>query len=147
MGLFTQVDKRKVIKFYNDDSFEVMDLPTHDGSVVKKKDGNIVEGWPMINKLQIPFDGSNLGFKKKERIMIISETDIIEDPFNILPPGEKPEEGPGLIKDYVQQKANSVLYRHQSNPKSETTINRVVLFLGIAIIGLVLIALISLLKG
>lgn len=147
MGVLTQVDKRKVVEFYADDTFQIINLPTHDGAVVKRDDKGLNEGWPIINRLQIPFDGKEFGFTKNERIMIISETDIIEDPFNLIPENEKPEEGPGLIKDYVKNKAESVVYRHQSKPKKVETINRVVLFLGITLIGMVVIALISMLRG
>jgi len=147
MGLFTQVDARKAILFHSDDSFETVKLPVQDGSLVLKKDDAMLKGWPIINKLMMRIKSDSLGFKKRERVMIISDTDIIEDPFKLLLPEEKPIEGPGLVKDYVKNKGESVLYRHQSKPKSTTTLNRIILFLGIALIIFCFIILIKVLRG
>jgi len=147
MGLFTSVDRRRVVEFFSDDTFQILDLTTHDGSVVKKDDKGLKEGWPVINKLQIPFNGKEFGMRKNERIMIISENDIIEDPFNILSPEEKPTAGPTLVKDYVKQKAESVVYRHQAKPQKADTMNKVVIFLGVGIVGLVVMALINILRS
>lgn len=147
MGLFQQTDIRKVLLFHSDDSFETMRLPVHDGSMVLKQGEVMTKGWPIVNKLMMRVNSVALGYKKNERIMIISETDIIEDPFNVLLPEEKPKEGPGLVKEYVKSKAESVLYRHQSKPKSTTIVNRIILFLGIALVICCFILLIKILRG
>lgn len=147
MSLFQSIDTRKVILFHSDDSFETVKLPVHEGSVVKKQDTTILKGWPIVNKLMLRAQGESLGFKKRERVMIINETDIIEDIFDVLLPGEKPIEGTGLVKDYVKNKAEAVVYRHQSKPKSTTTLNRIILFLGIALTIFCFAILINILRG
>jgi len=147
MGLFQQVDTRKVLLFHSDDTFETKKLSVHDGSVVIKKDETILKGWPIVNKLMMRTKSEPLGFKKNERVMVINESDIIEDMFNVIPPEEKPDIGPGLVKDYVKEKADSVLYKHQSKPKSTTTLNRIILFLGIALTIFCFAILIKVLKG
>ena len=147
MSFFQQVDARKVIIFHSDDTFETIKLPVHDGSVIIKKDDVILKGWPIVNKLMMRAMSEPLGFKKNERVMVINESDIIEDIFNLLPPEEKPEVGPGLIKDYVKNKAEAVVYRHQSKPKSTTTLNRIIMFLGIALTIFCFAILIKILRG
>ena len=147
MGLFQQVDTRKVMLFHSDDTFETIKLSVHDGSMVVKKDDVLLKGWPIVNKIMMRAKSEPLGFKKNERVMVINESDIIEDIFNVIPPDEKPEIGPGLVKDYVKEKADSVLYKHQSKPKSTTTLNRIILFLGIALTIFCFAILIKVLKG
>jgi len=147
MGIFQQVDSRKVILFHSDDSFETLNLPVHDGSIVIKKNDTIVKGWPIINKLMLKVKKDTLGYKKSERIMVINDSDIIEDLFNVLKPDEKPQAGPGLVKEYVKNKGEAVLYRHQAKPKSTTILNRIVMFLGIALVIFCFIILIKVLRG
>jgi len=122
---------RAILMFYNDNTFEILNLPVKDASLVVKSGVEIVKAWPILNKLTMSFSG--LGSIKKQRVLVACENDIIFDPFDRLAAEEKPEKGSGLVKTWIQKKAETVRYRHQAKPKVGTLVNRVVMFLGISL--------------
>lgn len=145
INIFTPTGARTVTTFYNDWSFGHSKMPVKDGSVVIIKDDAIKMAWPALNKLTLPFSG--LGGVKKGRTLIICENDIIFDSFSRLTDDEKPKEGTGLVKEWVTKKADSVCYRLQSKPKSNVTMNRIVMFIGAALMIIVISILIRVLRG
>ncbi len=128
--------KRLQLIFYNDNSFQFRELPIVDASLIIRKGKDIMLGWPSFNKLLKEFPG--LGNIKKTKLLLSCENDIVWDEFNQLEDAEKPEKDKGLINKWVQKRAETVRYRHQAKPGKETTMDRVVLFLGVALMVQVL---------
>lgn len=135
---------RMALFFYNDNTFEFKKLPVKDASVVITKGENIESAWPALNKLMLPFAG--LKGIKRTKVLPICENDIIYDIFDKLEPDEKPNQGDGLVKEWIQKKAETIRYRHQAKPKVSSLVNRVVMFLGIALVAMVLMLIIIVAK-
>lgn len=142
---FMTTGSRWACMFFNDNTFEFKQMPVKDSSLLVKNGADIEKAWPVLNKVMVPFAG--LGSIKRGRVLVACENDIIFDVFCRLTDAEKPERGPGLVKEWIKKKAETVRYRHQAKPKSSTLVNRIVLFLGSGMILMAIALLIAALKG
>ncbi len=125
--------KRTQLMFYDDFTVAFRELDIQDGAfVVKGTSDELTDAWDAPNKLILPFEG--MGKLRKSAVIMCIESDIIFDPFNKLSDNDKPTIGPDLIKKRISKKAEAIRYRHQAKPGESLIMNRVTLFLGIAII-------------
>ncbi len=123
---------RLQMAFFNDNTFDFRVLPIQDASLVIRKNKDIEIGWPSFNKLLKDFPG--LDNIKPTRLLISNENDIIWDEFKQLDDKEKPEKtGVSLVNNWVKSRAETVRYRHQAKPGKETAMNKVIMYLGIAL--------------
>lgn len=144
-SVFIATGSRLVCLFYNDNTFEFKKLPVKDSSVLIKKGEDILAAYPLLNKCVMPFVGMT-GIKRG-RVLVACESDIIFDVFSRLADEEKPEKGPGLVKKWIQKKAETVRYRHQAKPKVSTILNKIIVFLGVGLLFMALGLFIAVLKG
>ncbi|MFC1904961.1 hypothetical protein ACFLXT_04290 [Chloroflexota bacterium] len=143
--MIKQVEKRTQLLFRDDGKFQFRKLDIVDGFLVEKQGDDIIKGWLMFYSLQFPFSGYK-GIHP-DMVTLSSGRDVVLDPFNMLPESDKPNKGKGLIKIRISEIADTQRYKHQAKPKSSFLINRVTLFLGIALVMLALCVGIGFLSG
>ena len=86
----------------------------------------------MFYKLQKRFDG----YRKigADIVYIPFDRDILLDIFNQFTDEEKPEKGNNLKKDYIRQIAESKCYQHEHTPQGRQLTDKIILFLGTAMV-------------
>lgn len=142
---FISTGQRWQLMFYGDGTFEYRKLRVKDGSLVVTNGEDVVSGWPALNKLTVPFEA--FAGIKKGRAVICAENDIIFDVFNRLGDEEKPEKGPGLVKDWIKKKADTVRFRHQAKPKTSSIMNVITFTLSGGVAVMLILVLITAVRG
>lgn len=129
--------RRTQLHFRDDGQFEFRKLLIEDGFLVEKEQDIVVKAWLLLYKLQKRFRG----YKKigSDMVTLSFDRDIVLDPFGQLTDAEKPERGKNLKKDFVKNIAEAKCYRHEHGKKPRTLMDKMVIFMGTAIVGEVLI--------
>lgn len=129
--------KRTQLHFRDDGQFEFRKLEIEDGFLVEKEQDVVTKAWLMFYKLQKRFGG----YRKigSDMVTVSFDRDIVLDIFGQLSDAEKPERGSDLKKSFVKNIAEAKCYRHEHGKKPRTLIDKLVLFMGVAILMEVLI--------
>ena len=136
MGIFSTPQQRVQLLLGDDASAEFRRLPVRSSSLCEVDGEDITRGWPLFNKLLKRFDGGN-GLPSG-MVQIAFERDIILDPYSQVDPAEKPEKGPGLVKEWIRNVAETARYKHQKRRAVNQIWSKVTLFMGGALILMVL---------
>ncbi len=135
-------DKEKGMQLYLRDNgwIEFRTLELDGASLIERNTHDEVSiGWPHLYENLFPFDGYK--YKGKNipagMVTVSFSRDIIWDEAGIV--DDKPTKGGGLIKEWITKRAESQRYRTQIKPGTSLLMNRITLFLGIGIIGLLLL--------
>ena len=129
--------KRTQLYFRDDGQFQFRRLDIEDGFLVEKEQDAVVKAWLLFYKLQKRFRG--YGKMGSDMVTMSFDRDIVLDPFGELNDAEKPERGNNLKKSFVKNIAEAKCYRHEHSKKPGTLMDKLVMFMGIAIILEVLI--------
>ena len=131
-SLLKQRQKRTQLHFRDDGRFQFRRLEILDGFLVDRVGEEIVSAWLMTYKLLKRFNGyRHIG---SDMVTLCYDRDILLDNFNQLADAEKPDQGIDLKKAFVTNIATAKCYRHERGKKSRTIYDKMVLFLGTAII-------------
>ena len=136
-GLRKIVQKRTQLHFRDDGMFEFRKLEIEDGFLAEKQQQMVTAAWLMIYKLQKRFRG--YGKIGSDMVTISFDRDIVLDPFDQLSDAEKPEKGNDLKKKFVKNIATAKCYRHEHGKKPKTLMDKLVMYMGTAIVLEVLI--------
>lgn len=138
--------RRTQVHFRDDGQFEIRKLDIEDGFLVEKEQDIVVKAWLMLYKLQKRFRG--YGKMGSDMVTLCFDRDIVLDPFKQLSDKEKPERGNDLKKEFVRNIATAKCYRHEHGKKPKTLMDKLVMFLGTAIIiQLLIIGMQAYMKG
>ncbi len=131
------VQKGHQLHFRDDGQFEFRKLEIEDSFLAEKQQQIVTAAWLMIYKLLKRFRG--YGKIGSGMVTISFDRDIVLDSFNQLSDAEKPEKGNDLKKKFVKNIATAKCYRHEHGRKPKTLMDKLVLYMGSAIILEVLI--------
>lgn len=150
MGIFdfgTPKEKRTQLYFRDDGKFTFRRLEIEDTFLVERnKDGMIIRGWKHFYNNQFPFGGyRNIA---ADMVTLSSGRDIVLDPYNLVPEKEKPGKvakqavkvaGQPPIVDWLVEVGNMRRLKEMSKRGKASTYDKIVLFLGTALMLEILI--------
>lgn len=138
----TVKENRTQLYFPDYGGFKFRRLPLEDSCLVEKdKNKQVTKAWPHFYSAQIPFGGhKNI---HAGMVTLSFDRDFILDPFNVIPittnSSGKPEKSDVSIKKWTAQIAESQRYKVMSQPGNMMLIEKITLWLGVALILLILI--------
>lgn len=129
MGLFTAKKERKLQLYFRDDNkFEFKTRLLEFSSLIEKDGEAIIKGWKHFYACELPFGG----YKKLHSNMITLGfgRDIILDPFNKVPVGEKLNEKPAnnvdSLNKWIAKIAENQRHIYRTKRKSTLITNRII---------------------
>lgn len=130
-------EKRTQLFFRDDGKFIFRKMLIEDTFLVEKVDNNIIKGWKHFFKLQFPFAGlKGIG---ADMVTLGFDRDIILDPYNLVDDKDKPDIRKKINEnDWVTEVAEGQRYKAQNKPGSMLMVDKVTVFLGVAVLIMVL---------
>lgn len=131
-------EQRTQLHFFDDGSFTFRKMPFEDACLVEKKNGEAEKAWAHFYSAELRFNGyRGIG---ADMVTLSFNRDFILDPFNsvkeVTTPsdGGKPKKDPLSIRAWTSKIAESQRYKVVSKPGNTLLVNRISMFLGIALI-------------
>lgn len=137
-GLTSKKEERTQLHFLDDGSFEFRKLPFQDACLIEKKDDKIDRAWKHFYASELRFDGYGKKFPA-DMVILGFNRDFILDPFNKIPvhenpAGGKPKKIEADIRSWTAQVAESQRYKVMNKPGNMLLMDKITLFLGLALI-------------
>ena len=139
MSIFSD-NKSRAIQLYHrpDSNLQFRQVQIEDSDLVQHdQKGMVCTAWPYFMVNQFAFNGHK--GMPAGMVTLSFDRDIILDPFGVLEDADKPEKGKGkyenpLIKDWIIRKGESQRYKAQNKPGSMLLVEKITMWLGIALI-------------
>lgn len=147
MGMFSDIfsggkEKRTQLYFRDDGSFEFRKLEFEDTCLVEKKDNEVIKAWKHFFGPELIFNGyKNI---HADMVTLCFDRDFILDPFDAVPVVDNPQAGKPArnehgIRSWTAQVAEAQRYKVVNKPGSSLLVDKISMFLGIALIIMLLI--------
>ena len=130
-------EKRTQLFFRDDGKFTFRKLFIEDTFLVEKRGDDIVKGWKHFFKLQFPFAG--LKGIAADMVTLGFDRDIILDSYNLVDENDKPDKHRKINdNDWITDVAEGQRYKAQNKPGSMLLLDKITVFLGVAVLIIVL---------